>query len=71
MPIVVEEREALDDGAAALLGDSAWAAALALSVWLALNPEKVQRRRVMELGSYMTTLAFSHFLPRLVPISLN
>lgn len=51
VPILVEEREAFNDGAAALLGDSAWAAALALAVWLALNPEKVQGRRVLELGA--------------------
>jgi hypothetical protein len=49
VPIVVEEREALSDGGAALLGDSAWGAALALAAWVALNPSTVVGRRVVEL----------------------
>jgi predicted nicotinamide N-methyase len=49
VPIVVEEREALSDGGAALLGDSAWGAALALAAWVALNPSTVTGRRVVEL----------------------
>eukprot|EP01046_Picozoa_sp_COSAG06_P105301 COSAG06_NODE_51534_length_311_cov_1.018868_1_plen_60_part_10 len=36
------------DGAA-LLGDSAWGAALALAAWVALNPSTVTGRRVVEL----------------------